>query len=345
MTARTVPRRPRPRVLVIALVAVALAAGAVWYWLQSGQSVSTENAYVNARVVQVSSLVMGQVVEVAVRENVLVHKSDILFALDRRPFEAALAEAEGKLRQAEQGTRADTSEVSASQADVARLNVDLANAETSLRRSQQLVQQGFLSKQALDDAQARVNSARAAVEAGVARVAKARAAISTTQGVTPAVRVAQAEVEKARLDLEHAVVRAPEDGIVTRFDLTAGTVVTPGNPLFALVVDRSFWVDANFKETQLGGVRPGLPATIVIDMYPDHTFHGHVESLAGGTGAAFSLLPPQNANGNWVKVAQRVPVKVTVDDADPAFPLRVGATATVDVALRAAPSGSTVSQR
>lgn len=345
MTARTVPRRPRPRVLVIALVAVALAAGAVWYWLQSGQSVSTENAYVNARVVQVSSLVMGQVVEVAVRENVLVHKSDILFALDRRPFEAALAEAEGKLRQAEQGTRADTSEVSASQADVARLNVDLANAETSLRRSQQLVQQGFLSKQALDDAQARVNSARAAVEAGVARVAKARAAISTTQGVTPAVRVAQAEVEKARLDLEHAVVRAPEDGIVTRFDLTAGTVVTPGNPLFALVVDRSFWVDANFKETQLGGVRPGLPATIVIDMYPDHTFHGHVESLAGGTGAAFSLLPPQNANGNWVKVAQRVPVKVTVDDPDPAFPLRVGATATVDVALRAAPSGSTVSQR
>ena len=267
MTARTVPRRPRPRVLVIALVAVALAAGAVWYWLQSGQSVSTENAYVNARVVQVSSLVMGQVVEVAVRENVLVHKSDILFALDRRPFEAALAEAEGKLRQAEQGTRADTSEVSASQADVARLNVDLANAETSLRRSQQLVQQGFLSKQALDDAQARVNSARAAVEAGVARVAKARAAISTTQGVTPAVRVAQAEVEKARLDLEHAVVRAPEDGIVTRFDLTAGTVVTPGNPLFALVVDRSFWVDANFKETQLAKMRIGQPVELHSDLY------------------------------------------------------------------------------
>jgi len=339
-------RRPGRRLVLIA-AAVLIAAGAgAWYWRTSGRSVSTENAYVNARVVQVSSLVMGQVVEVPVKENVLVHKGDVLFALDRRPFEAALAEAEGRLRQAEQGTRADTSEVSASEADVARLRVDVANAETSLRRSQQLVEQGFLSKQALDDAQARVNSARAAVDAGVARVAKARAAISTTtQGVTPAVRVAQAAADKARLDLEHAVMRAPEDGVVTRFDLTPGTVVTPGNPLFAIVVDKSQWVDANFKETELGGVRPGLPATIVIDMYPHHEFHGHVESLAGGTGAAFSLLPPQNATGNWVKVAQRVPVKVTIDDPDPEYPLRVGATATVDVALRAQSTTAAVSQR
>ena len=122
-------------------------------------------------------------------------------------------------------------------------------------------------------------------------------------------RVAQAEVEKAKLDLEHTIVRAPEEGWITHFDLTPGTVVTPGNPLFAIVVARSFWVDANFKETELGGVVPGRPATIVVDMYPDHVFHGRVESLAGGTGAAFSLLPAQNANGNWVKVAQRVPVR------------------------------------
>jgi len=338
-------RRPSLRVVIGALVALALAGSGAWYWLESGRTASTENAYVNARVVQVSSLVMGQVVEVPIHENVLVHKGDVLFALDRRPFEAALAEAEGRLRQAEQGTRADTSEVAASEADVARMQADLGNAETSLRRSQQLVQQGFLSKQALDDAMARVNSAQAAVEAAKARVAKARAATTTTQGVTPAVRIAQAALDKARLDLEHAVMRAPEDGVVTRFDLTPGTVVTPGNPLFAIVVDRSFWVDANFKETELGGVRPGLPATIVVDMYPHHTFHGHVESLAGGTGAAFSLLPPQNANGNWVKVAQRVPVKVTVDDPDPQFPLRVGATATVDVALRTDAPAAAVSQR
>jgi membrane fusion protein (multidrug efflux system) len=158
--------------------------------------------------------------------------------------------------------------------------------------------------------------------------------IPASSATAPAIRIAQAEVDKAKLDLEHTVMRAPEDGVVTRFDLAAGSVVTPGNPLFAIVVDRSQWVDANFKETELAGVQPGLPVTIVVDMYPKHEFHGRVQSLAGGTGAAFSLLPAQNANGNWVKVAQRVPVRISIDDLDPAFPLRVGATATVDVDLR-----------
>jgi membrane fusion protein (multidrug efflux system) len=329
-------RRPGLRVTIGIVVALACAIGGAWYWIVSGRSASTENAYVNARVVQVSSLVMGQVVEVPVRENSVVRAGDVLFVVDRRPFENALAEAEGRLRLAEQGTRADTSEVAAAAADVQQQQASLANAEANLRRTQQLVAQGFMSRQAQDDAVARVNVARAAVAAADARLAKARAAVATTGDVTPAVRIAQAEVEKARLDLEHTVVRASEPGTVTHFDLVAGTVVTPGTPLFALVVAQSFWVDANFKETELGGVRPGLPATIEVDLYPKHPFHGHVESLAGGTGAAFSLLPPQNATGNWVKVAQRVPVRITVDDPDPAFPLRVGATATVTVDLRAA---------
>jgi membrane fusion protein (multidrug efflux system) len=332
-------RRPRMRVVVAVAVVLALVVAGGWYWRISQTRQSTDNAYVNARVVQVSSLVMGQVVEVPIHDNQLVHKGDLLFALDRRPFEAALGEAEGRLRQAEQGTRADTAQVASTQADVARLRADLANADAALKRTRDLVAQGFMSKQALDDAQARDNAARAAVDAGVAQVARARAAVSTPGGdVTPAVRIAQAEVEKARLDLEHAVVRAPEDGTITHFDLTAGTVVNPGNPLFAIVVANSFWVDANFKETELRGVHPGLPATIVVDMYPGHAFHGRVESLSRGTGSAFSLLPPQNANGNWVKVAQRVPVRISVDDPDPAFPLRVGATATVSVHLE--PGGS-----
>ena len=329
--ARALPSRPRIALAGLGVAVVALAGG--WYWHESGKQRETDNAYVNARIVQVSSLVMGQVVSVPVGENQYVHRGDVLFELDRRPFDAALAESEGKLRQAEQGTRQDTSELLATQADTARQAADLANAEANLRRTNQLVQQNFMSRQAADDAQARVNAARAAVAAAQARVEKARAALTTSGGTTPAVRVAQAEVEKARLDLEHAVMRAPEDGWVTRFDLTPGTVVTPGSPLFALVVGGSFWVDANFKETELAGVTPGRPATIVVDMYPKHAFHGRVESLAGGTGAAFSLLPAQNANGNWVKIAQRVPVKVSIGDPDPAFPLRVGATATVSVAL------------
>lgn len=313
-------------------VIVAAIAGA-WYWHESAQRQETDNAYVNARIVQVSSLVMGQVVSVPVRENQYVHKGDVLFEIDRRPFEAALAEADGKLRQAEQGTRQDQSDLLAAKADAARQAADLANAESNLRRTSELVRQNFMSKQADDDAQARVNSAQAGVAAALAHVEKARAALTTSGGTTPAVRVAEAEVETARLDLEHAVMRAPEEGWITRFDLTPGTVVTPGNPLFAIVVGHSFWVDANFKETELAGVVPGRPATIVVDMYPKHTFHGTVQSLAGGTGAAFSLLPAQNANGNWVKVAQRIPVKISIADPDPNYPLRVGATATVIVSI------------
>jgi membrane fusion protein (multidrug efflux system) len=322
---------PRGILAVVGLVVAAIAGA--WWWHENSLYQKTENAYVNARIVQVSSLVMGPVVRVEVRDNQYVHQNDVLFAIDRRPFEAALAEAEGKLRLAEQGTRQDQSEVLAAQADVAQQMASLNNAESQLRRTTELVQRNFMSKQAEDDAQARVRTARAGVEAANARLAKARAALATTGDTTPAVRVAQAEVEKAKLDLEHTIVHAAEEGWITHFDLAPGTVVTPGNPLFAIVVAHSFWVDANFKETELHGVVPGRPATVVVDMYPDHAFHGRVQSLAGGTGAAFSLLPPQNANGNWVKVTQRVPVRVSIDDPDPRFPLRVGATATVSVSV------------
>jgi membrane fusion protein (multidrug efflux system) len=319
-------------ILIMLGLIVAIVAGA-WWWHEKSLYQTTENAYVNARIVQVSSLVMGPIVKVDVHDNEYVHRGDVLFEIDRRPFEAALAENEGKLRLAEQGTRQDQSDVLAAQAEVAQQTASLNNAEANLRRTTQLVHENFVSKQAEDDAQARVRTAQAAVEASKARLAKAREALSKNGTTTPAVRVAQAEVEKAKLDLEHTVVRATEEGWITSFNLTPGTVVTPGNPLFAIVVANSFWVDANFKETELTGVVPGRPATVVVDMYPDHTFHGKVQSLAGGTGAAFSLLPPQNANGNWVKIAQRVPVRVSIDDPDPRFPLRVGATATVSVSI------------
>jgi membrane fusion protein (multidrug efflux system) len=331
MTKLTFRLSPRGILILVGLVIATIAAA--WWWHENSLYQKTENAYVNARIVQVSSLVMGPIVKVDIHDNEYVHKGDVLFEVDRRPFEAALAESEGKLRLAEQGTRQDQSDVLAAQADVAQQTASLNNAESQLRRTTELVQRNFVSKQALDDAQARVRTAQAAVEAAKAHLAKAREALSKNGDTTPAVRVAQAEVEKAKLDLEHTTVRATEEGWITNFNLTPGTVVTPGNPLFAIVVAHSFWVDANFKETELTGVVPGRPATIVVDMYPDHTFHGAVQSLAGGTGAAFSLLPPQNANGNWVKIAQRVPVRVSVDDPDPHLPLRVGATATVSVSV------------
>jgi membrane fusion protein (multidrug efflux system) len=317
-----------------ALAAVLLAAfatGGAAYWEHSNHFRATDDSYINADVVQVASLVPGQVVSVHVHENQLVHKGDPLFDVDPQPFQVAIDKAQAQLALAQQGKRQDTADVQAAAAEVARQQADFGNAQAAQRRATDLVGKGFLSRQALDDANAKLAASRAAVEQARAGLAKAQAAVSDAGRQTPAVAAAIANLEQARLDLQHAHVTASQDGRVVNISLAAGTTVTPGQPLFAVIVDRSFWVDANFKETQLDLIRPGQAVDVEVDMYPGHVFHGHVESLGGGTGTAFSLLPPQNATGNWVKVTQRVPVKIRFDDFDPQFPLRVGATATVAV--------------
>jgi membrane fusion protein (multidrug efflux system) len=282
-------------------------------------------------VVQVSALVAGPVTGVYVKENQFVHRGDALFDVDPQPFQVAVDKARAQLALAQQGMRQDTADVQAEAAEVARQRADANNALAAQRRATELVGKGFLSRQALDDANAKLEASRAAVAQAQAKLQKAQAALSTHGTITPAVAAATASLEQAELDLRRARVSASQDGWVQNISLAPGTSVTPGTPLFAVIVERSFWVDANFKETQLAQIRPGQPVDVAVDMYPGHVFHGHVESLGGSTGTAFSLLPPQNATGNWVKVTQRVPVKVRFDDFDPHFPLRVGATAAVDV--------------
>jgi membrane fusion protein (multidrug efflux system) len=145
---------------------------------------------------------------------------------------------------------------------------------------------------------------------------------------------AQAAIDQAKLDLEHTHVVAVDDGQISNLSLTAGSLIGVGTPLFALIADNSFYIDANYKETELVGIHPGQPVDIQIDMYPGQQFKGTVESLSGGTGTAFSLLPPQNATGNWVKIAQRIPVRIKFAPTDAEHPLRIGATATVSVQLK-----------
>ena len=321
------------RKALLLILAVILLGGAAWYWFESQGQRATVDAYVGAKVVQVSSLVMGPITAIAARNNQAVKRGDLLFEIDRRPFQVALSQAEAKLKQAQKGARQDFSELLATEADVARQNAELANAQTNLERTRSLIAKNFVSKQAEDETRSKVTTATAAVEEARAKAEKARTALAGSGEVTPEIKLAVAEMDKAKLDLEHATVRASEDGWVTNFSLAVGTVVTPGAPLFALIVDKSFWVDANFKETELHGIQPGQKATITVDMYPDHRFDGDVESVANGTGTAFSLLPPQNASGNWVKVTQRVPVRLHILQPDPAFPLRVGATANVVVKI------------
>ncbi len=323
----------RPRAVLF--VAVALLAGAValGYWLLTRGEVSTDNAYVNADVAQIAALVTGPVTRVYVKDNQFVKKGERLFDIDPQSFEVALAKAEASLALAERGARQDGTDVDAARADVARERAALENDEAQLKRAEDLVARKFLSRQSADDALAKVRTERAALEAAQARLEHAEVKAHGGVADSPDVRAARAMVAQAKLDLSHTAVDAPDDGWVSNMTLAAGTIVSADNPLFALVRAHSFWIDANFKETELHGIHAGQKVDIAVDMYPKHGFHGVVQSLSQGTGTAFSLLPPQNATGNWVKVTQRVPVKVAIEDYDPAFPLRIGATATVTVHL------------
>jgi membrane fusion protein (multidrug efflux system) len=318
----------------IALIVLLLAAlgGGTYAWLAAG-SRSTENAYINADVVNVAAQVSGRIVAVHIKDNQHVKQGDALFDIDAAPFNIALERAQADLAQALQNARQDSAEVAAARAQVSQAESDYNNALHTFNRNKELVAQRFLSQQALDDSQTRMQAYQATLEQARAKLTKALSAPLRTSERGDVLK-AQAAIEQAKLDLEHTHVVAAQDGQISNFNLTAGALVGVGTPLFALIADNSFHIDANFKETELPGIRPGAEVDIKIDMYPGQHFKGTVDSISGGTGTAFSLLPPQNATGNWVKIAQRVPVRIKLAPTDADHPLRIGATATVSVQLK-----------
>ena len=316
--------------LAVAVLLLALLGGFTFHYF-SRTTRSTENAYINAEVVNVASQVAGRVTRVYVRENQFVHKGDALFDINPEPYAIALAHAQADLAQALQNARQDRAEIELAQAQIEQSESDLSNARSINARDKKLVAQHFLSQQSQDDAQTRMQSLQATRAEAQAKLAKARAAPEKIQERGDILK-AQAAIDQARLDLDHTHVTAAQDGQISNLTLAAGSMVNTGAPLFALIEKDSFYIDANFKETQLSGIHPGQQVDIEVDMYPGQHFSGTVESLSGGTGTAFSLLPPQNATGNWVKIAQRVPVRIRFAPTDSV--LRIGATATVTVQLK-----------
>jgi membrane fusion protein (multidrug efflux system) len=318
-------------VAISAAVAVAAAAA---YWSETRYYESTDDAYVNAHVVQIAPQVSGAVVRVAVVNNAAVKKGDLLFEIDAAPYRLKVQEARTQLARARQSVAESLAAVTQAEALVAQRKAELAEASSRGERTLRLVADDVMSHSAGDTAKTSIESRRAAVAAAEASLSQARAALGDSGDENLQIRAALTRLEQAQLDLDHTRVTAPDDGYVTALSLHEGAVVTAQQPLFAFVAAHDWWLDANFKETQLAHVAPGEPAEVRVDMYPDHVFHGVVDSISRGSGTAFSLLPPQNATGNWVKITQRVPVKILVTDADPQFPLRVGTSATVTVDVR-----------
>ncbi len=322
-------KRSRIRTIAMLIVPAILLAAGLYLWLTSGGSESTDNAQVKTDIVSVTAQVTGPVIEVGVKNGEHVKKGDVLFKIDPEPFQVALEQAQAQLAAAKLQTQQLKTQAAGTGADITGARANLNIKQNALDRQRQLLDKGFTTRADYEDALNEVRSAQTQLEDAKARAANAQAAIAP--GEQPSVAQAQAAVDKAKLDLERTTVRAPMAGEIANADrLQVGTQIVSGVGAVSIVHSNSAWVEANFKEKQLTDMRPGQPVTIKIDAYPGAEFKGHVESIGAGTGSEFSLIPAQNANGNWVKVTQRVPVRI-VFDGNPSRPMIAGLSAVVTV--------------
>ena len=350
------------RILAIVVVTVAILWG-LWYFLTQAGRVHTDNAYVGADSAQVTALIAGPVKEVRVSGTQAVKKGDILVILDDADQRIAVADAEAALRLARQRYGQADANADAARARVAARGADIAQARARLRdadaavartraelaRRESIAGTGAVSGEELTAARAALASASAARDLAAAGIASAEATRGSASGdlgaaeavvrgttinTAPDVAAAEARLEKAKLDLARTILRAPVDGIVTNRQVQVGQRIAAGAPIMVIVPIGTAYVDANFKESQFGDIRIGQPVELTSDYYGgDVVYTGKVIGIAGGTGAAFSLIPAQNATGNWVKVVQRLPVRIALDPKElKDHPLRVGLSmeATID---------------
>ncbi len=306
-----------------------------WFYVTSGRYVSTDNAYVGADMVSIAPQVAGRVIEVAARENQTVHEGDLLFRIDPEPLQLSAAALRAQARAVAQFLGSSKDGYRAALADLAASESTLARDQAQLVRVRDLRERGLVAQQALDDALNAVAVSRGTRDRDAATVAKTRTELGGDVEA-PAEELAgylavKAQLDKAELDLAHATVQAPMDGVIGKTSLQPGDYVQVGQATMPLVSTR-VWVDANFKETDLTHVAVGQIATIKLDTWPDHVFNARVASISPATGAAFSILPAQNATGNWVKIVQRIPVRLELLLNAPNAPQpRVGMSAEVEI--------------
>lgn len=306
------------RIALMGSVPLLLAGGATAYYIANNHYVSTDNAYVQQDKVSISAEVGGRIVDVAVRENDVVKEGDLLFRIDPEPYRIAIEQADAAIAAAQVRVSALQTEYRTTGVDIDSAREDVAFYEKEYERQSALMQNGFTTRARLQAAEHALSDARSRVASAQADASKARAALATgsaAPGINPAVKAGQAQRAHAQLNLSRTEVRAPVAGVVSQADrLQRGQMMVQGLPGVTIVASNKSWIEANFKETDLASMRVGQPAEITFDAYPDLKLRGKVSSIGAGTGSEFSVLPAQNANGNWVKVTQRVPVRISITD-------------------------------
>jgi len=327
-------RKSKNLILWILGPATVLCVGGYLY-LIGGRFVSTDNAYVEADHVTIAPQISGRVSEVLVRENQAVKAGDILFRIDSQPLEIAVARMRAQLDSVGSLLNAARNGYASAQADLRSAEEALRINERQYQRMQEMRGKGLIAQKDLDDASNNLAAARGKRDSDLAALAKAQNLLgglpNTPDGQLAGYKYVQAQYEQTQLDLDHATVRAPIDGVIGKQSLQPGDFLGLGQAAMPLVATKALWVDANFKETDLAHVGIDQPASIQVDAYPGKKWKAHVASISPASGAEFSLLPAQNATGNWVKIVQRIPVRLAIEDQDSGPTLRAGMSAIVEI--------------
>jgi membrane fusion protein (multidrug efflux system) len=333
---RAYRKRRRWRRLLLGLGPIAVIVVSGYVYLTGGRFEGTDNAYIKAHMTSISPEVSGRVVEVPVHENQVVKQGDELLQIDPEPLKIALAGAQAQLAAVRNDIEALKAAYRQRQADLQMANDNVGLAKREYARREKLFNAKTISESDYDEARNQYSVAQAQVSGVKQDIQRILSDLSGNPDIAPEdhpkVQAAQAKVDQAALDLRRATIYAPGDGIVSQIDnIRPGTYLTAGRAAFSLVADKNLWIDANLKETDLTYVKPGQEAHVSVDTYPGVDFLAHVESVGAATGSEFSALPAQNATGNWVKVVQRIPVRLRLEPKPDQPQLRAGMSVEVEI--------------
>jgi len=321
------------KISILVFIFILISLGAVLFYLQYKKThITTDNAYVRGHIHWVSPRIEGTVLKLLIDDNQLVKEGEVLLTIDPERYEVKLSQARASLSLAKRKLKEAKVNFKAAQANLALAKAQFEQAKIDLNRAEALFKRAVIAKEKYDYALTHYKVTKANLDVAKEKLNQAKIMIDI---IKAQVEDKQARVNEAMLDIKYTVIKAPVTGYITKRSVEVGHRVKPGIPLLAMVPLSDIWIEANYKETQLERIKVGQKVIIKVDTYPGKRFYGRVESIQAGSGAVFSIFPPENATGNWVKVVQRIPVKIVLEKGqDPNLPLRVGMSVITTVLAR-----------